>query len=124
MDNNDTEMTAGAEHASGKKFKMSEIIAAMKNHDVEMDVKGVLAYCDEEASGSLCDLDRTNMKKTLDVSIALVHLGLSKLMADALNNEPDALGIFAKYHAREQRKNDRSNGLMGLMDMLAGNDND
>lgn len=121
MENDTEKKTAEAGQASGKKYRMSDIIAAMKNHDVEMDVKGVLAYCDEDGSGCICDLDRMSMNKTLDVSISLVHFGLSKLMADAMNYEPEALGVFAKYHAREQRKNDMRNG---LMDMLAGKDND
>lgn len=123
--NNDTDtMTAEAEQASGKKYRMSDIIAALREHDVEMDVKGVLAYCDEDGAGSICDLDRMSMNKTRDVSLSLVHLGLSQLIMDAIHCEPHAVGVFAKYHARKQREYGMRKSFKGVLGMLAGEDND
>lgn len=123
--NNDTDtMTAEAEQASVKKYKMSELIAALREHDVDMDVKGVLAYCDEDGSGCICDLSRMSMEHTRDVSMSLVHLGLSQLMADAMHCEPDAVSVFAKYHAREQREQGVRKSFKGFLGMLAGEDND
>lgn len=124
MSTENTNETVGALVAPVKKYKMSEIIAALRANDVEPDVKGVLAYCDEEGTGSICDLDRMNMNKTLDVSMSLVHFGIPKLMSDAMECEPDALGVFAKYHAREHREQAVRKGFKGVLGMLAGEDND
>lgn len=115
--------TVGAEVAPVKKYKMSEIIAALREHDVEMDVKGVLAYCDKDGAGSICDLSRMRMEHTRDVSMSLVHLGLSQLIMDAMHCEPDAVGVFAKYHARETREEGMRNSFKGFLGRLVGEDN-
>lgn len=120
MSTENTNETAGAEQASGKKYKMSDIIAAFREHDVETDVKGVLAYCDEDGAGSICDLSRMSMEHTRDVSMSLVHLGLSQLIMDAMHCEPEAVGVFAKYHARETREEGVRKGFKGVLGMLAG----
>lgn len=104
MDKNETKMTAGADAAPGKKYKLSDIIAALIADDVELDAKGILAYCNEDETGSLCNLNFLAADNRTDLSMNLIHLGCSQLMVEAMNYDPVALGIFAQAHGRAARK--------------------
>lgn len=104
MAKNKTKMTAGADAAPGKKYKLSEIIAALIADDVELDAKGILAYCNEDETGSRCNLNFLAADNRTDLSMNLIHLGCSQLMVEAMNYNPVALGIFAQAHGRAVSK--------------------
>lgn len=121
MSNNNAKPTAGADAAPEKKykFKLSEIIRAMRRDEVELDCKALLAYCDAEASECQMDINLIDFKKGAEYRLVQVHLGLSKLMQRAMLHDPEAAAIFTKYHCREVRdKQERSflEGLRGLVD--------
>lgn len=121
MDNENNTMAAGADAAPEKKykFKLSEIIRAMRRDEVELDCKALLAYCDAEASVCQMNLDLIDFRKGAEYRLAQVHLGLSKLMQRAMLHDPEAAAIFTKFHCREVRdaKERRFlSGLRGLVD--------
>lgn len=122
MDENETKMTAGADAAPGKKYKLSDIIAALKKDDVELDVKGVLAYCDEGKTGCVCNLNRMDANRTSDLSMTLIHLGCSQLMVEAMQYNPEALGVFAQAHGRAICKKKEKEASKEFLRMMTFND--
>lgn len=116
MDNNETKITAGADAAPGKKYKLSEIIAAFKNHDVELDTSDVICYVTDKAAGSLCDFDKLDMRHADDFRKFLCHSGLNTIACEAMSGEPEAVGMLAEASAREMKRKDAA----GLLKALIG----
>lgn len=96
--NNDSAMSAPA--VAGGKLKLSEIISALRAHEVELDCKAVLAFCDAERSISVFDFDRCVAKNSLDLQMANIALGVGALMSAAMNFEPRACAALAEEAAR------------------------
>lgn len=124
MSTENTNETAGAEQASGKKYKMSELIAAFKNHDVELDTSDVICYVTDKAAGSLCDTDRLDMRHSHDFRKFLCHRGLNQIALEAMCGEPEAIGILAEASARDMKMKDAKRALKRLQGMIDEEDND
>lgn len=113
---NDTETkTAEAEQASGKKYRMSELIEAFRNHDVELDTSDVICYVTDEASGSLCDFDKLNMRHADGFRKLLCHRGLNQLACEAMSGEPEAVGMLAEASAREMKRKHAAGFLKAML---------
>lgn len=120
MENDTEKKTAEAGQASGKKYRLSELIAAFKSHDVELDTSDVICYVTDEAAGSFCDFDKLDMSHADDFRKLLCHRGLNKIASEAMSGEPKAIGILAEASAREmQLKSFKS-----ALGMLVGKHND
>ncbi len=98
--NNDTMMSAPA--VAGGKLRLSEIISALRAHEVELDCKAVLAFCDEDASAVVFDFNRCVAKNSLDLQLANVAVGVGALMTAAMCFEPHACEALAGACARHR----------------------
>lgn len=113
-DNNDAEkMTAAADEAAGKKFKLSEIVAALRNHDVELDCKAVISYYTDDFTGSVLDIDLLDIHHREDVLFLLIHGGVQALMHQANEYDPKALSVLVEAEARKMRD-------VSMRDILCG----
>lgn len=124
MDNEHNNVTAGAEEVPVKKykFKLSEIIRAMRRDEVELDCKALLAYCDADAAECQMNIDLIDFQKGAEYRLGQVHLGLSKLMQRAMCSDPEAAAIFTKYHCIELMDKKRKRFFEGLNGVLADED--
>lgn len=121
---NDTETkTAGAGEASGKKYRMSELIAAFRNDDVELDTSDVICYVTDKNSGSLCNTDKLLMNRN-DLRKILCHRGLNQIALEAMCGEPEAIGILAEASAREGKMKQAELAVKGLLGGVFDRDND
>lgn len=114
MENDTENKTAGAEQASGKKFKMSELIAAFRNHDVELDSNDVVCCVTDDAACSFCNFDKLDLRTQGGFRKLLCHRGLSQIALEAMCGEPEAVGMLAEAGARDMRRKDAS-GLFKAM---------
>lgn len=120
-DNNDAEkMTAAADEAAGKKFKLSEIVEALRTHDVELDCKAVISYYTDDVTGSVLDVDLLDIHHREDVLFLLIHGGVQALMHQANEYDPKALSVLVEAEARKMRESQRHSIFEGFASMLAG----
>lgn len=97
MDNEHNTMTAGAEEVPVKKLKLSEILTALKNGNVEADAKACLLTYDEKGVHAICDMPLLNIMKKEDVRMALLHQGLTRMAAAVMKGDGEATAFVAKY---------------------------
>lgn len=97
---NDTTMSAPA--AAGGKLRLSEIISAIRAHEVELDCKAVLAFCDADRAIAVFDFNRCDAKNSDDLQLANVAVGVGALMAAAMCFEPHACEALAGAAARNR----------------------
>lgn len=107
----DTETTA-------KKYKASEIIAALENREVECDSPHILLYVTADSCGSLCDLKQHNIDTRRGLKMAMLQTGLGNLATEAMQDEPEATaalgGAIARSTAELKKK------MLGAMLNMAG----
>lgn len=76
MENDNTQM--GAQGEPVKKMKLSEIISAVQNNEVELDISGIVVTADVQGGGTLCSvLEDTDdyKRKALDMlAKGMTHL--------------------------------------------------
>lgn len=92
----DTETTA-------KKYKASEIIAALENNEVECDSPHILLHVTADSCGSLCDLTQHNINTRHGLKMAMVQVGLSSLATQAMRDEPEATAALGGAIARSSQ---------------------
>lgn len=103
MDNTDNKMMASAEQAPVKKYKLSEIIAAIRARDVELDCKAGLAWYTEGASGSIINLPLLKIDNRDDFAMICLHNGLAAIISLALSFDYEALAMLVKMEYRHLR---------------------
>lgn len=103
--NDNKQVTAGADEAPVGKLKLSDIVAAMRAGAIEPDCKAVLAFCDEDGSGSMLDFNLLSFGKKSDVSLMLVHLGVPALMKGAMSRHPRCASVLIEAAYKSERGN-------------------
>lgn len=115
--------TVGAEVAPVKKYKMSEIIEALKTHNIESDCGGFLLGVDDDGAHSLLDLDQMDIHRAHDFRKVIVHEGLSQLVSEAMRAEPEALAAFAAAGGRAASSAATREMMTDLLGAIAGRNN-
>ncbi len=103
MDNTDNKKMASACSAPVKKYKLSELIAAFKAGDVELDCKAGLAWYTEGESGGAMDFELLKLNNRDDFAMLCLHNGLAAIMALALALDSEALATLIKMEYRYLR---------------------
>lgn len=89
-------------------YKLSEIVAALKEDRVEIDTLAVLACVTEDGFFvSLLDIDRLIAKKQKHIALIVMHGGLPQLMWEQVKMRPETMAIFAAADARAKKRGRR-----------------
>lgn len=84
-------------------YKLSEIIEAMKEDRVELDVPVILACCGDEYCEASLNFDLLNLRRVQHDALLDLHVGLSQLMSEQMNLNPETMAIFAAAKGRNYR---------------------
>lgn len=93
-------MDTDTETTTAKKYKASEIIAALENQEVECDSPHILLYVTEDSCGSMCDLKQHSIATRIGLKMAMLQAGLANLATQVIQDEPEATAALSGAIAR------------------------
>lgn len=101
--------------SAGGKLRLSDVVRALRAHELELDCKAVLLSVNEDGAYSVFDIGRVDLHNSDDIKLLLLHLGLQALAVQTLNNEPDAVAAVAAADARHRKP---VKGVEGLLEIV------
>lgn len=104
METDTKEQMVGADAAPVYKYKLSDIVAAMKAKAIDPDCKAVLSCADEEGVGSVYNFENGELGNKFDFCMQIIHLGVPVLMRDCVAGKPRAASVLVEAAFNGDRK--------------------